>query len=483
MKILVLIFWCCLSISLAEEKPNILLIYVDDMGYGDLGCYGAEDPGIKTPNIDQLAAEGIRFTNYLSASSVCSPSRGALLTGRYPQRNGLPVCPNDSPHYKFRNEHVGLPLSEITIAELLKNKGYATAAFGKWHLGNMEKFGPLKQGFNEYVGRLYNFHIGQKGKWYNGETLQDSILFKEAHQRLTDATIEFMKRKTKEEKPFFIFLSHYLVHGPWSPNKEFCTPEEWASVKKLKGGMNPKALAPMVRELDHHVGLIMGSIKELGIDEKTMIIFASDNGPWLPAGSSGPFAEGKFSTREGGQRVPAMIRWPGKITTGKVSDEMVSTMDIFPTIATIAGATLPSDRIIDGYDLMPLLSGETAKSPRDSFAYYNGVTLEAVRIGPWKLHLPRKSENLVYWATNQRWIKFRNLQKPFLINLDDDPAGEKNLVKDYPEKVKELQNFAAKMRVKLGDWNLEGRESLKSTLPWSLNRLRPANSEENKKYK
>ena len=322
----------------------------------------------------------------------------AALTGRYPQRNGLPVCPNDKPNRPDWYEHVGLPQSEITIAELLKPLGYATAAYGKWHLGDADKFAPRKQGFDEYIGRKHNFHVGKPGVWFHNEEPQGEIMFREAHQKLTDATIAFMKQQQASEKPFFIYLAHYLVHGPWSPNKEFCTPEEWASVQKRKGGMNPTALPAMVRELDHHVGLVLAALKELNIEKETLVIFASDNGPWLPAGSAHPLSGGKYTTMEGGHRVPAIIRWPGRIPAGQVSDQLVSALDVLPTIAAATGASLPADRKYDGFDLMPMLSGKTDKSPRQEFAYYNGLTLEAIRRGPWKLHLPRKAAHRVYWA-------------------------------------------------------------------------------------
>ena len=445
-------------------SPNILLIYVDDMGYGDLGCYGSET---LTPNIDKLASDGMRFTNYLSASSVCSPSRGALLTGRYPQRNGLPVCPNGGKDADW-NACVGLPLSETTIAELLQPQGYATAAFGKWHLGELESYGPRKQGFDEYVGSLYNFPVGKPNVWLHNEEPQGKIRFAEAHQKLTDATIEFMKQQREQEKPFFIYLSHYLVHGPWSPNKEFCTPQEWASVNKKKGGMNPKALPPMVRELDHHVGLVLESLKELQIEKETLVIFASDNGPWLPAGSAGPLSEGKYNTMEGGQRVPAMIRWPGRIPAGQLSDAMVSSLDILPTIAAVSDVSLPSDRMYDGFDLMPLLTGETKESPRQEFAYYNGLTLEAVRLGAWKIHLPRQSTNRVYWARNKG--DYNNLDHVVLNNLSEDVSEKQDVSTGYPEQIDALQQLAEETRVELGDWNMEGRDRPANAYPGNLNR-------------
>ncbi len=454
----------------ASTPPNVLLIYVDDMGYGDLGCYGAQNPGIRTPNIDRLAAEGIRFTNYLSASNVCSPSRSALLTGRYPQRNGLPVCPNDNAELKVWNEHVGLPLSEITLPELLKPKGYATAAFGKWHLGKLESFGPRKQGFEEYVGSLYNFPVGKKNVWFHNEEPQGEIRFQDAHKKLTDATISFMKRQQAKNKPFFIYLSHYLVHGPWSPNEEFCTPEEWASVRKRKGSMNPQALPAMVRELDYHVGLVLSALKELDIEKETLVIFASDNGPWLPAGSAQPLSEGKYSTKEGGHRVPAIMRWPEHIPAGQVSDEMVSAMDILPTIAAVSGVPLPKDRKYDGFDLMPHLSGKTDKSPREEFAYYNGLTLEAVRRGSWKLHLPREAANCVYWSQKPN-IEYRNLDHVVLNDLSVDISEKHDFSKSNPEQTQALQKMASQMRLELGDWDKDGTDRPKSTFPGNLNSM------------
>ncbi|WP_442506784.1 sulfatase-like hydrolase/transferase [Novipirellula sp. SH528] len=232
----------------------------------------------------------------------------------------------------------------------------------------------------EHLGAI-SFPVGKPNVWLHNEEPQGKIRFAEAHQRLTDATIEFMKRQRADDKPFFIYLSHYLVHGPWSPNKEFCTADEWASVQKRKGGMNPQALPAMVRELDHHVGLVLAALKELEIENETLVIFASDNGPWLPAGSALRLSEGKYSTMEGGHRVPAMMRWPERIPAGQVNDEMVSALDILPTIAAVSGVTVPTDRKYDGFDLMPLLSGEANKSQREDFVYYNGLTLEAVRRG------------------------------------------------------------------------------------------------------
>ncbi len=451
-----------------NSKPNIILIYVDDMGYNDLGCYGAKDPGIKTPNIDQLASEGVRFTDYLSACSVCSPSRGAVLTGRYPQRSGMPVCPgpDDRPDFELWNKHIGLPLSEITIAELLKPQGYATAAFGKWHLGQFGDFGPLQQGFDEYVGRSHNFHIERAGAWYHNEEPQGEIMFNQAHQKLTDATIDFMARQQQNEKPFFIYLAHYLVHGPWSPNKEFCTDEEWASYLDNKGKMNSKVYPAMVREVDYHVGLILEKLEDLNIEDETMVIFASDNGPWLPAGSAFPLSGSKFVTLEGGHRVPAIIRWPEGIPAGQVSNQMVSALDVLPSVAAATNTLLPDDRKYDGYNLLPLLNGREKVSPRNELAYYNGLTLEAIRRGDWKLHLPRNPQIpgfCVNWASRKNTV----IETSVLNNLAED-LTEKQTVNDSII-INELEELAEEYRKELGDWDRSGSDAPRSTYPGNLN--------------
>ena len=365
-------------------------------------------------------------------------------------------------------EHIGLPQSEITIAELLKPLGYASAAYGKWHLGEPEKFSPRKQGFDEYIGGKHNFHVGKPGVWFHNEEPQGEIMFHEAHQKLTDATITFMKQQRANEKPFFIYLAHYLVHGPWSPNKEFCTPKEWTSVRKLKGKMNPKALPAMVRELDHHIGLVLAALKQLDIEKETLVVFASDNGPWLPAGSAHPLSGGKYTTMEGGHRVPAIIRWPGRIPAGQVRGQLVSALDVLPTIASATGASLPADRKYDGFDLMPLLSGKTDKSPRQEFAYYNGLTLEAIRREPWKLHLPREVANCVYWAQRPKSTHW-NLDHVVLNNLADDVSEKRDLATEDPEHTRDLQELAAEMRLELGDWDRDGTDRPAFTYPGNLN--------------
>jgi len=437
-------------VTAAQKRPNILLIYVDDLGYGDLGCYGSET---HTPNIDQLAADGVRFTDYLSSCSVCSPSRVSALTGRYPTRTGI------------WNVGVGLPLSEITIAEVLSPLGYSSHAIGKWHLGHLPQFGPTKQGFDTHSGVSHNFpnNITDKRMWYENGKKTHEVSFQEVHQLVTDRTINVMEESVAEDRPFFIYLAHYLVHGPWAPNKEFCTPEEWATVEKHQGYVNPTALPPMVRELDHHIGLVMQSLEKLGIKDKTMVIFASDNGPWLPAGTAAPYISGKYSTNEGGFRVPGMISWPGTIPAGIVSDEMASGLDLLPTIAAATGATLPDDRTIDGLNLLPYLMGEVAESPRNNMSYYNGKKLEAYREGDWKVHFPRRSEkhslgtDTVWWQRAARDGYIHDLETHLLHNVKEDPKEAHDLSETQPEILQRLLTAAEKVREDLGDYNRTGR--------------------------
>ena len=316
--------------------------------------------------------------------------------------------------------------------------------------------------------------ISQSGRKTFGlrmKTPRDKIRFADAHQRLTDATISFMNKQQAAEKPFFIYLSHYLVHGPWSPNEEFCTPEEWESVKQKKGKMNPMALSAMVRELDHHVGLVLKSLEDLGIENETLVVLASDNGPWLPAGSAKPFSGGKYTTMEGGHRVPAIVRWPQHITAGKVCEEMVSALDVLPTIASASGGTLPIDRKYDGFDLMPMLTGEATQSPRNNFVYYNGLRLEAVRQGPLKLHLPRQASSAVYWQKSPKGGHFK-LDHFILNQLSKDPAEQNDLATDHPDEVARLQSLAEQTRAELGDWNQDGSDRHTITYPGDLQNKR-----------
>lgn len=449
-----------------REKPNFLVILVDDLGFNDLGCYGARDPAIKTPHIDRMAEEGIRLTDWFSGCSVCAPSRAALLTGRYPQRCGLPICPTPTAFGEHYNQNTGLQDSEITIAKLLKPLGYRTAMYGKSHLGHDPKFYPLRHGFDEYYGSLSNFPIGGTSPVLEGDDVVDPAMkYQDIHKKLTRRTIDFMAKSRKAGKPFFIYLAHYLVHGPWDPNREFATDEEWAIYQKqpVKGHLRnggDKLYPALVRELDWHVGEVLKALKEQGLEKNTFVLFMADNGPWLPAGSAWPLRGSKFNTFEGGHRVPSIARWPGRIPAKQVSDKLCSTMDVLPTIGGLAGAGLPEDRVIDGADIWDVMTGKAKGSPHDVLYYYNGLTLEVVRKGKWKLHLPRKPHMQVHWARG-RLGGLHSLDEPLLYNLAEDVSEKEDVAAKHPDVVKELLALAAKARAELGDWNCDGTDRKK----------------------
>ncbi|MDA2928595.1 sulfatase-like hydrolase/transferase [Acidobacteria bacterium AH-259-O06] len=442
----------------AEKKPNFIIIFADDLGYNDLVCYNAKHRDIKTPNLDKMAQEGVRFTNWFSACSVCSPSRAALLTGRYPNRCGVPVPP--TPTWPSHMENMGLQQEEVTIAELLKEQGYATAVYGKWHLGAAKKFFPLRHGFDEYYGSLENFPVfhdhGGRDILEGDEVVEKNVRFTDIHERLTHRTIDFMKKSKEANKRFFVYLAHYLVHGPWEINRRFATDAEWAEFQKTKGRMNAKVYPAMVRELDWHCGEIFGAIKVMGLDDNTLVLFTADNGQWHPAGSAWPLRGSKFNTWEGGHRVPSLACWPGKIPPGQVCDQLATTMDYLPTITYLAGAKLPEDRVIDGQNIWPVMAGQRgAKTPHEVLFYYNGTNLQAVRSGKWKLHLPRDLRMLPWWGKAGK-DTLVELDKPLLFNLEADIGEEHDVADQYPEVVQDLEGLAEKARQELGDWNRNG---------------------------
>ena len=451
--------------SSAVAKPNVLVIYVDDVGYNDIGCYDAQDPAIETPNIDQMAKEGIRFTDWISASNTCAPSRGALLTGRYPTRNGVAAGQNSTG--VFGDDHVlnsGLHVSEYTMAELLKDVGYNTAMYGKSHLGFAPSMFPLTFGFDEYYGSMSNFPIGGACPiWENDTMISRGEKFQDTHIELTNRSIAFMKKSKKEKKPFFIYLSHYLAHGPWDPNRQFATDEEWKIFQNqpIRGHLQnggDRIYPALIREMDWHVGQVLAALKELELDENTIVFFISDNGPWLPAGSAWPLGGSKYNTFEGGHRVPAIVRWPGTIPGNQISDKLMSSMDVFPTVAKLSGGKVPDDRVIDGKDVRAVLMGDKDAKGHDVLYYYGGYLLEAVRENNWKLHLPRKKENKVYWSKGKKLGGILDLEKPLLFDLSSDPTEKKDVAAKHPEVVKRLLAHAEKARAELGDWNRIGSD-------------------------
>ena len=447
--------------GIAQQKsstPNIVLIFMDDMGYGDLSCYGALD--INTPNIDQLASEGIRFTNFLSSQAVCSASRASIMTGCYANRVGISGA-------LFPGSKVGLASNEMTMAELLKQKNYATAIYGKWHLGDAKQFLPLQQGFDEYLGIPYsndmwpvNYDgtpadstssksklpqlplIKNNDKWLEIKTLEDQSTLTE---RYTTAAIAFIKKN--KNKPFFLYLPHSMPHVPINASPAF------------RGKSKQGLYGDVIQEIDASVGRILKTIKENGLDNNTLVIFTSDNGPWINygnhAGSTGGLREGKGTSFEGGQRVPGIIRWKGTIQPNIVSNQLASTIDLFPTIAAITKASLPNKKI-DGVSILPILQGDKNATPRKTFLYYyRKNSLEAVRIDNWKLvfaHPSRSYLNQLPGMNGYPGKAPEDVAMPLaLYDLRRDPAENYDIKDMHPDIVKKLQALAEEARADLGD--------------------------------
>jgi arylsulfatase len=447
--------------GIAQQKsstPNIVLIFMDDMGYGDLSCYGALD--INTPNIDQLASEGIRFTNFLSSQAVCSASRASIMTGCYANRVGISGA-------LFPGSKVGLASEEMTMAELLKQKNYATAIYGKWHLGDAKQFLPLQQGFDEYLGIPYSNDmwpvtydgkpadsssskskvpqlplIKNNDKWLEIKTLEDQSTLTE---RYTTAAEAFIKKN--KNKPFFLYLPHSMPHVPINASPAF------------RGKSKQGLYGDVIQEIDASVGRILKTIKENGLDNNTLVIFTSDNGPWINygnhAGSTGGLREGKGTSFEGGQRVPGIIRWKGTIQPNIVSNQLASTIDLFPTIAAITKTSLPNKKI-DGVSILPILQGDKNATPRKTFLYYyRKNSLEAVRIDNWKLvfaHPSRSYLNQLPGMNGYPGKAPEDVAMPLaLYDLRRDPAENYDIKDMHPDIVKKLQALAEEARADLGD--------------------------------
>lgn len=429
----------------AAEKPNIILIFVDDVGFGDIGCYGSE---LDTPEIDQLAAEGLRSTDCLVAANVCGPSRAALMTGRYPMRCGHPISRHNTPKYA----EYGIAPDELTIPELLKQAGYYNKMVGKWHLGfHVDGSHPLDAGFDDYLGLHGNYsssHGDHNTLYRNREALEENISFEKVTTRYTEEVVNFIKEN--REAPFFIYFSHHIAHTPILPSAEF----------KRKSGKKGGLYADFMLELDTSVGRVRAAVDEKGISDNTLIVFLSDNGP-AKSGSAAPLRGGKYVTMEGGHRVPAIFQWRGQIPAGQVSDAMITSMDLLPLFCDVAGVEIPNDRIIDGKNIYRLLSGTTSNSPHQFFHYYNGVNLQAVRNEKWKLHLPRTPADQPYWAKksggNNKKINI-TLKNPLLIDLDADPAEKNNVIMEHPEVTAELRAEANRIRKEIGDSEVTGSD-------------------------
>ncbi|VAX41170.1 Arylsulfatase [hydrothermal vent metagenome] len=451
------------------ERPNIVVIFTDDQGYQDLGVYGS--PDIKTPHIDQMAKEGIRFTDFYVSQAICSASRAALLTGCYSNRVGIlgALGPRDT--------H-GINDKEMTIAEVLKQQGYATAMYGKWHLGHHPQYLPTNHGFDDYFGLPYSHDMWPlhpaylnlpKGdpkrkrafpdlpllegtKETGTKVIKKSITPKDQSQLTTwytEHTVQFIEKHQKE--PFFIYVAHSMPHVPLYVSDKF------------KGKSKRGLYGDVIMEIDWSVGQILKTLKRLNLDEKTLVIFTSDNGPWLSygdhAGSALPLREGKQTMWDGGCREPFIARWPGKIPAGKVCHEMAATIDILPTVAKLANAPLPKQKI-DGKDIWNLLSGKkNAKTPHEVYYFYYGKQLQAVRSGKWKLHFPHHYNSLKGKpGQGGKPGPYKRLKTDFaLYNLENDISEKTNLLAKHPSIVKKLKAYGEQAREDLGDNNRKGK--------------------------
>jgi arylsulfatase A len=419
----------CRSPQTKSAPPNIIVIFCDDLGYGDLGVFG--HPTIRTPNIDRMAAEGQKWTSFYSACSVCTPSRAALLTGRLPVRSGM--C-SDKNRVLFPNSTGGLPASEITLAQALKKAGYATGCIGKWHLGHHPEYLPTRRGFDSYLGLPYSNDmdgLGVKGafadpksEYWNvplmrGETIMERPAIQDTlTRRYTEEALTFIGANAN--KPFFLYLAHTFPHVPLFRGKDFAG-------RSLRG-----LFGDVIEEIDWSTGQILDKLRELGIDRRTLVVFTSDNGPWLSyrqqGGSAGLLRGGKGSTFEGGMREPTVFWWPGRIRPG-VQMGLGSTMDIFPTACALAGAPLPADRVMDGWDLAPALFGSDP-SPRNLMFFYRGTRIFAVRKGAFKAHFFTRSG----YGQDKETLH----DPPLLYNLDHDPSEKYDISGSHPEIIQDI---------------------------------------------
>lgn len=435
----------CQTLAFATERPpNFVVIFADDLGYGDISCYRPD--GVQTPHLDKLAAEGFRSTDFFVPANVCSPSRAALLTGRYPMRCGMPVARHES-EPKYNN--YGFAPEEITIPELLEPAGYRSLMVGKWHLGmDVRGSHPIDAGFDEYLGIPSNYSANRGANYntlYRGKQVeQRDVPLQSLTERYTDEVVAFIDRQ--KDQPFFIYVSHHIVHGPYQPSQAFI------------GTSDQGKYGDFIKELDHSTGRIMQALGDAGLDENTLVIFTSDNGPTFH-GSTGGLNGGKYCTMEGGHRVPGIFRWPGVIPPGQVSDVTLTSMDLLPMFCGLAGIDPPNDRTLDGKDTFSIVRSESTETPHQLLYYYNGTNLQAVREGEWKLHLPRTVADQPFWAKREvRGRVFVTLDQPTLFNLADDPGEKTNVADQFPEAVARLLDHADAIRAELGDVQTMGSD-------------------------
>ncbi len=437
----VVVFLSGTSMARAGEKPNFVIIFCDDLGYGDLSCFG--HPTIHTPHLDRMAMEGQKWTSFYAAASVCTPSRAGLMTGRLPIRNGM--C-SDRRRVLFPDSARGLPASEITLAEALKEAGYATAAVGKWHLGHLPEYLPTANGFDSYYGIPYSNDMDRiagieprgreglmkpKSAYWNVPLMQDDKIIERSPNQsyltrnYAREAVAFIDRRAEdEETPFFLYLAHSMPHVPIFASSAF------------SGSSQAGRYGDVIEEIDWSVGEVLGALKKYDLEENTVVVFTSDNGPWLSfkthGGSAGHLRDGKGSTWEGGMREPTVFWGPGTVQPGMIH-EMGSTLDLFATFLDLAGEDLPEDRVYDGASLAPVLTG-TGHSPRQQMFFYHGEQLYAVRLGEYKLHFTTKIEYV-----GQKPLKH---DPPLLFHLDEDPGEKFDVAMDHSEVVEAMVALA-----------------------------------------
>lgn len=465
--LIIIAFFSCNEIKKSPNKeeapkpPNIVLIFTDDQGYRDVGVFGADD--IATPNLDQMAADGIKLTSFYSAQAVCSASRAGILTGSYPNRIGIHNA-------MMPNSKVGLHPSETTIAEMLKANGYETAIYGKWHLGDHPDFLPTKNGFDEWFGIPYSNDMWplhpQQGPVFNfgplplyeNETVIDTLTDQtQLTTRITERSVDFIHRN--KDKPFFLYVPHPQPHVPLFVSDKF------------KGKSNRGLYGDVIMEIDWSVGQILEALQDDGLAENTLVIFTSDNGPWLAygnhAGSALPYREGKGTAWEGGQREPFIARWPGKLPGGKVIDVPVMAIDILPTIAEITDSELP-EKTIDGMNVWKVLTGESEESPQEAYFFYYRINeLHGVRYGKWKLYFPHTYRTMDGQEPGKDGLpgeyRMVDLEEIELYDLENDESETNDVADENPVVVEKIKQLADDMRARLGDSlkDMEGSETRK----------------------
>ena len=443
MKHIILFFTSILSLCVNIEskavnakRPNVIFILFDDMGYSDLSCYGAKS--VQTPNMDRLAKEGLQFTNFMTGASICTPSRACFLTGAYPQRCGsyMGINENREPHW-----FLGLNPNEITLAEQFKKQDYTTLMIGKWHLGTEEKFSYYNQGFDHYYGAPSN--MGHNPIFYDErEVVYEKTPIVKLTSLYTSKALEYIEEY--KETPFFLYYAHNYPHSPYKPGINF------------KGSSNGGIRGDVIQELDWSIGEIIKTLEKNKILDNTVIVIASDNGATenkyvLPLRGT------KYVSLEGGHRVPFIIYAKDLKRTGK-TDVEVHAMDVFPTVSELIGEPLAKDRIYDGTSLVPYMNNQEIqrKTEQEPFYYYNGSNLQAVRLGKWKMHLPRKKEQLPFW--DRRNLAYLELKKPVLFDLSTDIGEKTDVASEHPEVVSKLTKLAKEGIEKLGEYQQRGSE-------------------------